>query len=144
MIHGQVLAGSRVMPIDKIFSAAIQVHDSVPPSLISSSADASALVVSGGSGGPPKPDGKGASMGKSRNSFPPCKYCGKMSHQVEKCWKELGKPAWVLAAYRGKTPSVTLSTSTASMPAVPVRSDYQISVSFAKLAYLQASRASVM
>ena len=80
IIRGQMLGGSRVMLIDENFSAAIRVHDSVPPSSISSSVDASALVVSGGSGGPPKSAGKGASMGKLRNSFPQCKYCGKMSH----------------------------------------------------------------
>ena len=62
MIRGQVVGGSRAMPIDEIFSAAIRVHDSVPPSSISSSVDASALVVSRGSGGPPKSVGKGASM----------------------------------------------------------------------------------
>ena len=100
MIRGQVLGGSRVMTIDEIFSIAIRAHDSVPPSSISPLVDASALVVSGGSGGPPKSAGKGASMGKLCNSFPPCKYCGKMSHQADKCWKEFGKPAWVLAAYK--------------------------------------------
>ena len=84
MIRGQLLGGSRVMPIDEIFSATIRVHDSVPPSSISSSVDASALVVYEGSGGPPKFVGKGASMGRLRNSFPPCKYYGKMSHQAKK------------------------------------------------------------
>ena len=144
MIRGHVLDESRVMPIDESFSAAIWVHDSLPPSSISSSVDASALVVFGGSGGPPKFAGKGASMGKLCNSFPPCKYCGKMSHQAEKCWKEFGKPAWVLAAYWGKTTSATSSTSSASMTTAPIRSDYHISISSAELAYLQPSRASAM
>ena len=47
-------------------------------------------------------------------------------------------------AYGSKTTSATSSTSSASMPAAFVRSDYQISVSSAELAYLRASRASAM
>ena len=46
MIRGPVLGGSCVMPINEIFFAAIRVHDSVLPSSISSSLDASAMVVS--------------------------------------------------------------------------------------------------
>ena len=71
MIRGKVLAGLCVMPIEEIFSKALRVHDSVPTSLVSPSADISALAASGG---PPKPLGKGNLQGKSRNSFPPYKY----------------------------------------------------------------------
>ena len=41
MIRGQVLARSRVMPIEEIFSEALRVHDSVPTSSVSPSADIS-------------------------------------------------------------------------------------------------------
>ena len=85
MIRGQVLGGSCVMPIEEIFSADLRVHDSVPPLLVSSSANISALVASGGLRGPMKPSEKGNVQGKSCNSFPPCKYCRKMSHLPEKC-----------------------------------------------------------
>ena len=98
MIRGQVLARSCVMPIEEIFSAALWVHDNVPTSLVSPSTDISALATFRG---PPKPLGNGNLQGKSHNSFSPCKYYGKMSLSAEKCWKEFGKLAWVLAAYRG-------------------------------------------
>ena len=142
MIRGQVLAGSRVMPIDEIFSAAIRVHDSVPPSSISSLADASALVMY--QEVHQSPVEKGLPWGSLVTPSLHTSIVGKCHIKPKNFWKEFGKPAWVLATYRGKTPSVTSSTSTASMPAVPVGLDYQISVSSTKLANLQASRASVM
>ena len=82
MISGQVLGGARVMPIEEIFAAALRVQDSLPLSLVHPSTEVFALVVTRGSS---KPSRKAASSRKSRNSFPPCKYCGKMSHPAEKC-----------------------------------------------------------
>ena len=83
MIRGQVLGGTRVMPTEEIFAAALRVQDILSLSSVPPSIEVSALVVTGG--GSLKPSGKGAASGKSRNSFPPCKYCGKMSHPAEKC-----------------------------------------------------------
>ena len=147
MIRGQVLGGARVMTVEEIFAAALRVQDSLPPSSISPTSEVSALVVSGG---PSKASGKGSSSGKPRNSFPPCKYCGKTSHPAEKCWKEFGKPAWVLAATGRKQFSTSTSAHTPSVPtsvvslaSVPPGS-LQIAVSPSELAYLQASRASAM
>ena len=92
------------MPTEEIFAAALRVQDSLPQSSVPPSTEVSALVVTRGSS---KPSRKGAMSGKSRNSFPPCKYYGKMSHPAEKCWKEFGKPGWVLTAVGGKSGSVT-------------------------------------
>ena len=82
MIRGQVLGGARVMPTEEIFAAALWVQDSLPQSSVPPSTEVSALVVTGGSS---KPSRKGAVSGKSWNSFPPCKYCGKMLHLAKKC-----------------------------------------------------------
>ena len=82
MIRGQVLGGAQVMPTEEIFVAALRVQDSLPPSSVPPSTKVSTLVVTRESS---KPSGKGATSGKSRNSFPSCKYCGKMSHPAEKC-----------------------------------------------------------
>ena len=62
------------------------------------------------SGGAPRASGKSTSSGKTQNSYPPCKYCGKPTHPSEKCWKEFGKPAWALAASGGMA---SLTTSPA-------------------------------
>ena len=147
MIRGQVLGGTRVMTIEEIFAAALWVQDSLPPSSVPPTSEVSALVVLGG---PSTASGQGSSSGKPRNSFPPCKYCGKTSHPAEKCWKEFGKPAWVLAATGGKqlfasigahTPCVP--TSVVSPASVPPGSIH-IVISPSELAYLQASRASAL
>ena len=92
------------MPTEEIFAVALRVQDSLPLSSVPPT-EVSALVITGGSS---KPSGKGAASGKSWNSFPPCKYCGKMSHPAEKCWKEFGKPRWVLAVAGGKSGSAPL------------------------------------
>ena len=65
-----------------------------------------------------------------------------MSHPAEKCWKEFGKPGWVLTAAGGKSGSAPVAP--APTPTAPPSSNFQIAVSPAELAYLQASRASAM
>ena len=102
MIRGQVLGGSRVLPTEEIFAAALRVQDSLPSSQTMQPTETSALIVSAGAH---RASGKGASSGKNRTSYPPCKYCGKTSHPAEKCWKEFGKPAWAMAASGGKASS---------------------------------------
>ena len=101
MIRGQVLGGARVMPTEEIFAAALRVQESPSSSSVPPSTKVSVLVVTGGGGGSSKPSGKGVASGKSQNSFPPWKYCGKMSHPTEKCWKEFRNPGWVLAVAGG-------------------------------------------
>ena len=82
------------------------------------------------------------SSGKTRNSYPPCKYCGKTTHPSEKCWKEFGKPAWAMAASGGKTSS-TLSPAAGSSSSTPSASGtVSLALSPSELAYIQASRAS--
>ena len=105
MIRGQVLGGSRVLPTEEIFAAALRVQDNLPASQSSQPTETSALIASGGA---PRASGKSAPSGRTRNSYPSCKYCGKTTHPSEKCWKEFGKPAWAVATARGKT-SATMS-----------------------------------
>ena len=57
------------------------VQESLPPSSVPPSTEVSTLAATWGSS---KPSKKGAPSSKSRNSFPPCKYCGKMSHPTGK------------------------------------------------------------
>ena len=128
------------MPTAEIFAPALWVQGSLPPSLVPPSAEVYALVVTGGSS---KPSRKGEESRKSKKSFHLCKYCGKMSHLAEKCWKKLGKPGWVLAVAGGKSGSAPL-ISVALASAAPPFGNFHIVVSPAKLAYLQASRASTM
>ena len=136
MIRGQVLGGSRVLPTEEIFAAALQVQDSLPTSQSSQPLETSALIASGGA---PR---RSTPSGKTRNSYPPCKYCGKTSHPSEKCWKEFGKPAGAMAASRGKTSS-TLSTADGSSSTTPSASGtVNLALSPSELAYIQASRAS--
>ena len=138
MIHGQVLGGSRVLPTKEIFAAALLVQDSLPTSQSSQPLETSALIALWGGGAPRR----STPSGKTRNSYPPCKYCGKMTHPSEKCWKEFGKPAWAMAASGGKTSS-TLSTADGSSSTTPSASrTVSLALSPSELAYIQASRAS--
>ena len=73
MIRGQVLGGSRVLPTEEIFAAALRVQDSLPSSQTMQPTETSALIVSVEAH---RASGKGASSGKNRTSYPPCKYCG--------------------------------------------------------------------
>ena len=136
MIRGQVLGGSRVLPTEEIFAAALRVQDNLPTSQSSQPLETSALI---GSGGAPR---RSTHSGKTRNSYPPCRYCGKTSHPSEKCWKEFGKPAWAMGASGGKTSS-TLSTADGSSSTTPSASGtVSLALSPSELAYIQASRAS--
>ena len=136
MIRGQVLGGSRVLPTEEIFAAALRVQDSLPTSQSSQPLETSALIAFGGAPRLSTPSGK------TRNSYPPCKYCGKTSHPSEKCWKEFEKPAWAMAASGGKTYS-TLSTADGSSSTTPSASGtVNLALSPSELAYIQASRAS--
>ena len=136
MIRGQVLGGSRVLPTKEIFAAALRVQDSLPTSQSSQPLETSALIASGGA---PR---RSTPSGKTQNSYPPCKYCGKTTHPSEKCWKEFGKPAWAMAASGGKTSS-TLSTVDGSSSTTPSASGtVSLALSPSELAYIQASRAS--
>ena len=47
MIRGQVLGGSRVLPTEEIFAAALRVQDSLPTSQSSQPVETSALIASG-------------------------------------------------------------------------------------------------
>ena len=132
MIRGQVLGAAGVMPTEEIFAALLRVQDSLPPTSVPPSIKVSALVITRWSS---KPSGKGASFGKSRNSFPPCKYCGKISHPAKKCWKEFGKPEWMLAATGGKPRSSPLIL-VAPAPVAPPFGNFQVAVSLTELAYL--------
>ena len=116
MIRGQVLGGSRVLPTEEIFAAALRVQDSLPTSHSSQPVETSALIASGGA---PRASGKSTSSGKTRNSYPSCKYCGKPTHPLEKCWKEFGKPAWALAASGGKASSTTSPVEGSSSTTTP-------------------------
>ena len=140
MVRGQVLGGSRVLPTEEIFAAALRVQDSLPSSQSSQSVETSALIASGGA---PRVSGKSTSSGKTRNSYPPCKYCGKPTHPAEKCWKELGKPAWALAASGGKTSSTTSPVEGSSSTTIPSAAGaVSLALSPSELAYIQASWAS--
>ena len=82
MIQGQVLGGSRVLPTEEIFAAALRVQESLPTSQSSQPTETSALIASGGA---PRASGKSAPSGRTRTSYPSCKYCGKTTHPSEKC-----------------------------------------------------------
>ena len=139
MIRGQVLGGSRVLPTEEIFAAALRVQDSLPASQSAQPTETSALLASGGA---PRASGKSASSGRTRNSYPSCKYCGKTTHPSEKCWKEFGKPAWAMAAAGGKT-SATMSPADGSSSTTPsAAGTVSLTLSPSELAYIQASRAS--
>ena len=139
MIRGQVLGGSRVLPTEEIFVAALRVQDSFPASQSSQPTETSALIASGGA---PRASRKNASSGRTRNSYPSCKYCGKTTHPSEKCWKEFGKPAWAMAAAGGKT-SATMSPADGSSSTTPsAAGTVSLTLSPSELAYIQASRAS--
>ena len=140
MIREQVLGGSRVLPTEEIFAAALCVQDSLPTSQTSQPVKTSALIASGGA---PRASGKSTSSGKTRTSYPPCKYCGKPTHPSEKCWKEFGKPAWALAASGGRASSTTSPTEGSSSTTTPsAGGTVSLALSPSELAYIQASRAS--
>ena len=67
MIRGQVLGGSRVLPTEEIFAAALRVQDSLPTSQSSQPIETSAIIASGGA---PR---RSTPSGKTRTSYPPCK-----------------------------------------------------------------------
>ena len=137
MIRGQVLGGSRVLHTEEIFAAALRVQDSLPTSQSPQLLDTSALIMSGGT---PR---RSTPFGKTRNSYPPCKYCGKTTHPSEKCWKEFGKPAWAMAASGGKTSSPQSTADGSSSSTIPSASGtVSLALSPSELAYIQASRAS--
>ena len=139
MIRGQVLGGSRVLPTEEIFAAALRVQDSFSDSQSSQPIETSALITSGGA---PRASGKSAPSGRTRTSYPSCKYCGKTTHPSEKCWKEFGKPAWAMAAAGGKT-SATMSPADGSSSTTPLAAGtVSLTLSPSELAYIQASRAS--
>ena len=139
MIRGQVLGGSRVLPTEEIFAAALRVQDSLPASQSSQPTETSALIASGGA---PRASGKSAPSGRTWTSYPSCNYCGKTTHPSEKCWKEFGKPAWAMAAAGGKT-SATMSLADGSSSTTPSAAGTVIlTLSPSELAYIQASRAS--
>ena len=71
MIRGQVLGGSRVLPTEEIFAAALRVQDSLPTYQSSQPVETSTLIASGGA---PRASGKSTPSEKTRNSYPPCKY----------------------------------------------------------------------
>ena len=136
MIRGQVLGGSRILPTEEIFAAVLRVQDSLPTSQSSQPIETSALIASGGA---PR---RSTPSGKTRTSFPPCKYCGKTTHPSKKCWKEFRKPAWAMAASGGTTSS-TMSTADGSSLTTPSASGtVSLALSPSELAYIQASRAS--
>ena len=140
MIRGQVLGGSRVLPTEEIFAAALRVQDSLPTSQSLQPVETSALIASGGA---PRASGKSASSGKTQNSYPPCKYWGKPTHPSKKCWKEFGKPAWALAASGGKASSTTSPAEGTSSTTTPSAAGaVSLALSPSELAYIQASRAS--
>ena len=138
MIRGQVLGGSRVLPTKEIFAGALRVQDSLAQS--SQPVKTSALIASGGA---PRASGKSTSSGKTRTSYPPCKYCGKPTHPSEKCWKEFGKAAWALAASGGRASSTTSPAEGSSSTTTPsAAGTVSLALSLSELAYIQASRAS--
>ncbi|XP_078447196.1 uncharacterized protein LOC144716056 [Wolffia australiana] len=139
MIRGQVLGGPRVLPTEEIFAAALRVQDNLPPSLTAQPSEISPLIASGGA---PKASGKGATSRKTRNSYPPCKYCVKQSHPSEKCWKEFGKPSWALAATGGKASPTSSSAGGSSSTTSSAAGTVSLALSPSELAYIQASRAS--
>ena len=58
MIRGQVLGGSRVLPTEEIFAAALRVQDSLPTSQSSQPLETSALIASGEAPRRSTPSGK--------------------------------------------------------------------------------------
>ena len=139
MIRGQVLRRSLVLPTEEIFAAALRVKDSMPTSQSSQPIETSALIASGGA---PRASGKNTPSGKTRTSYPPCKYCGKMTHLSEKWWKEFKKPAWAMAASGGKTSSTTSTADGSSLTTPSAAGMVSLALSPSELAYIQASRAS--
>ena len=136
MIRGQVLGGSRVLPTEEIFAVALRVQDSLPTSQSPQLLDTSGLIASGGA---PR---RSTPSEKTRNSYPPCKYCGKTTHPSEKCWKEFGKPAWAMAASGGKTSSPQSTADGSSSTTPSASGTVSLALSLSELAYIQASRAS--
>ena len=135
-----MLGGSRVLPTEEIFAAALRVQDSLPTSQTSQPVKTSALIASSGA---PRASGKSTSSGKTRTSYPPCKYCGKPTHPSDKCWKEFGKPAWALAASGGRASSTTSPPEGSSSTTTPsAAGTVSLALSPSELAYIQASRAS--
>ena len=135
-----MLGGSRVLPTEEIFAAALRVQDNLPTSQTSQPVETLALIASGGA---PRASGKSTSSGKTRTSYPPCKYCGKSTHPLEKCWKEFGKPAWALAASGGRASSTTSPPEGSSSTTAPLAAGtVSLALSPSELAYIQASRAS--
>ena len=79
--------------MDENLFAALKVQESVLVVLTTTLADALALIASGGfKTRSPRTLGRGNPSGKSCPAFLACKYCGKTTHLLEKCWKEFGKP----------------------------------------------------
>ena len=92
-----------------------RVTSSTGPSSSTSSPlpKSSALLVSGTRGRDGGRNSKattsrgGQPTAKGKQIFPPCTYCGKTTHDSEKCWKEFGKPEWAQAIFSSITPSPT-------------------------------------
>ena len=139
MIRGQVLGGSRVLPTEEIFAAALRMQDSLPTSQSSQPTETSALIALSGA---PRASGMSAPSGRTQTSYPPCKYCGKTTHPSEKCWKEFRKPAWAMAASGGKTSSTTSTAEGSSSTTPSAAGTVNLALSPSELAYIQASRAS--
>ena len=112
------------------------MQDSLPTSQSSQPIETSALIASGGA---PR---RSTPSGKTRTSYPPCKYCGKMTHPSKKCWKEFGKPAWAMAASGGKTSSTMSTADGSSLTTLSASGTVSLALSPSELAYIQASRAS--
>ena len=114
-------------------------RDSLPTSQSSQPTETSALIALGEA---PRASGKSAPFGRTRTSYPLCKYCRKTTHPSEKCWKEFGKPAWAMAASGGKTSSTTSTTEGSSSTTPSAAGTVNLVLSPSELAYIQASRAS--
>ena len=127
-------------PLRRFLQLHFECRTAFPPPILRS---LSRLQHSSHQVGAPRASGKSTSSGKTRNSYPPCKYCGKPTHPSEKCWKEFGKPAWALAASGGKTSSTTSQVEGSSSTTIPSAAGaVSLALSPSELAYIQASRAS--
>ena len=73
MIRGQVLGGSRVLPTEEIFAAALRVQDSLPTSQSSQPVETSVLIASGGA---PRASGKSTPSGKTGTPIHPASTAG--------------------------------------------------------------------
>ena len=79
IIRGQVLGGSRVLPTEEIFAAALRVQDSLPTSQTSQPVETSALIASGGL---PGRLGRAHRLGRSGPPIHPASTTGsRLTHQ---------------------------------------------------------------